>query len=60
MVASAEVHANAGETKTVGVKIRGREFANYADGWQYEPGVFDLHAGSSVGKLEANAKLTIN
>lgn len=60
LVGFAEVRANAGETKTVDVKIRGREFANYADGWQYEPGVFDLHAGSSVGKLEANAKLTIN
>lgn len=60
LVGFAEVTAGAGESKTVDVKIRGREFANYENGWQYEAGSFELNAGSSVGKLEANATLTIN
>ena len=60
LVGFAEVHAAAGESKTVEVKIKGRDFANYHYGWQYEAGTFELLAGSSVGNLEAHAKLSIS
>ena len=59
LVGFAEVRAAAGESKLVEVKIRGREFANYTSGWNYEEGDFELHVGSSVSKLEASAILTI-
>lgn len=59
LVGFAEVHANAGESKQVEVSIRGREFANYENGWNYEAGSFDLHIGSSVEKLEAHTAIEI-
>jgi beta-glucosidase len=59
LVGFAEVHANAGESKRVLVDIRGREFANYENGWNYEAGSFELHVGSSVEKLEAHTAIEI-
>jgi beta-glucosidase len=59
LVGFAEVHANAGESKQVEVNIRGREFANYENGWNYEAGSFELHIGSSVEKLEAHTAIEI-
>jgi beta-glucosidase len=59
LVGFAEVHAAAGESKVVEVPIRGREFANYNNGWNYEAGSFDLHIGSSVEKLEVHTAVEI-
>lgn len=59
LVGFAEVHANVGESKQVKVDIRGREFANYDTGWNYEAGSFDLHFGSSVEKLEVHTAVEI-
>ena len=60
LVGFSEVHANAGETKEVTINIKGREFANYDNGWNYEAGTFLLHAASNVNKLEAEASVTLN
>jgi beta-glucosidase len=51
LVGFAEVHAAAGETKTATITIRGREFADYNNGWNYEAGEFTLHIGSNVNDL---------
>ena len=60
LVGFAEVHANAGESKQVEVKVRGREFANYDGGWKYEAGRFDLHAASSVSEIASTTSLVLN
>jgi beta-glucosidase len=59
LVGFAEVHANAGESKIVNVEVRGREFADWNNGWHYEAGAFELHAASSVSKLEASTSIQI-
>jgi beta-glucosidase len=51
LVGFAEVHAGAGETKTASISIRGREFADWNKGWNFEPGEFTLLIGSSVNDL---------
>lgn len=60
LVGFSEVHANPGETKQVVVNIKGREFANYENGWNYEAGTFQLYAASSVNQLEAETSVTLN
>jgi beta-glucosidase len=60
LVGFAEVTANAGESKIVDVKIRGREFANYDNGWNFEAGSYDLHAASSVNNIEASTSFALN
>jgi beta-glucosidase len=42
------VSAAAGETVTVTLKIKGRAFADWASGWNYEAGAFTLSAARSV------------
>jgi len=54
LVGFAEVWAAAGETKSVAVNIRGREFADWNQGWNYEAGEFTLHIGSNVNDLPAS------
>lgn len=44
----AAVELDAGETSTVTVDVPARAFANWDEGWQYEPGVFQVHVGTSV------------
>jgi beta-glucosidase len=51
LVGFAEVHAGAGETKTASISIRGREFADWNKGWNFEAGEFTLLIGSSVNDL---------
>ncbi len=51
LVGFAEVHAAAGETTSASITIRGREFADYNNGWNFEAGEFTLHIGSSVNDL---------
>lgn len=59
LVGFAEVHANSGESKIVNVEVRGREFADWNNGWNYEAGEFELHAASSVNKLKATTSIQI-
>jgi beta-glucosidase len=59
LVGFAEVHANAGEEKFVSISIKGREFAHWIDGWNYELGTFQLFAGTSVSQLHASKNLVI-
>lgn len=59
LVGFAEVRAEAGKSAIVTVDVRGREFANYDGGWQYEAGNFELHIGSSVEKLEQHKTIEI-
>jgi beta-glucosidase len=59
LVGFAEVRAEAGKSAIVTVDVRGREFANFDGGWQYEAGNFDLHIGSSVEKLEQHTTIEI-
>lgn len=60
LVGFAEVHAAGGEGKVVEVQVRGREFAHYDNGWNYEAGAFDLHIGSSVDKLVFHSQVAIS
>ena len=59
LVGFAELHSNQKETKKVLVRIRGREFANWNSGWEYESGKFDLHVGTSVEKLALQTSIEI-
>lgn len=59
LVGFAEVNAEAGETKQVSVPVRGREFADWNDGWNYEAGDFTLLVGSDVVTLPLNATVSI-
>ncbi len=60
LVGFAEVHAAAGETKTAAITIRGREFADYNNGWNYEPGEFTLHIGSNVNDLPVSFNVVMD
>ncbi|MDH6532552.1 beta-glucosidase [Aurantimicrobium minutum] len=55
------VSAEAGETVSVTLTIKGRAFADWASGWNYEVGTFTLSAARSV-KLDGalNADVTVN
>ncbi|MCU1561538.1 beta-glucosidase [Mycetocola sp.] len=48
LVGYAVVFAEAGETVVATADIPARSFADWQDGWHYEPGTFRLHAGTSV------------
>ena len=59
LVGFAEVNAGPHETVLAKVNIRGREFAHWSDGWQYEGGTFELHVGTSVTSTIANHWVTV-
>jgi beta-glucosidase len=59
LVGFAEVNAGAHETVLATVNIRGREFAHWAKGWEYEAGTFELHIGTSVTNTIANHWVTV-
>jgi beta-glucosidase len=59
LVGFAEVHANAGELKTVNIRIKSRELANWDNGWKFEAGQYQLSAGTSVSKLSAQTQIEI-
>jgi beta-glucosidase len=59
LVGFAEVQADAHESVLVKINIRGREFAHWDAGWQYEPGTFELHVGTSVTNTIANHWVTV-
>jgi beta-glucosidase len=59
LVGFAEVNAGAHETVLAKVNIRGREFAHWASGWEYEAGTFELHIGTSVTNTITNHWVTV-
>jgi beta-glucosidase len=59
LVGFADVLVEAGQSVVATVEIRGREFAHFADGWNYESGSFDILAGSSSDNLPLHATVTI-
>ena len=60
LVGFAEVNAGPHETVLAKVKVRGREFAHWSNGWEYEGGTFELHIGTSVTSTIANHWVTIS
>jgi beta-glucosidase len=56
----AAVTLEAGASAVVELALPARAFANWADGWQYEPGTFAVHVGTSVTQtpLEGSVALT--
>jgi len=48
-----------GESRVVDVLIRGREFANWDNGWKFEEGTFEIHVGTSVENLELHTSIEI-
>lgn len=48
LIGFADLTLEAGESRDVDIVVPARELACYDDGWQYEPGVFEIYAGFSV------------
>jgi beta-glucosidase len=59
LVGFADVVVDAGQSVVAKVEIRGREFAHYADGWNYEAGSFTILAGAASDNLPLSATVTI-
>lgn len=59
LVGFAEVEAAAQESRSVEVEISTRDFAHWQDGWAYEPGIFSLHIGSSVEKIDHTLQIEL-
>jgi beta-glucosidase len=59
LVGFADVVVEAGQSVVAKVQVRGREFAHYADGWNYEAGSFDILAGAASDNLQLHATVTI-
>lgn len=51
LVGFAVTRLDAGESTTAAVSIPRRAFANWDNGWQYEPGTYMLTVGTSVDEL---------
>jgi beta-glucosidase len=56
----ATVVVDAGQTAVVEVTVPLRAFADWQDGWHYEPGSFALHVGTSVGTLPLEVSIDIS
>jgi beta-glucosidase len=59
LVGFADVHLAAGESSTVTIAVKGREFADWNNGWNYESGTFTLLAGSASDALPLSASVSI-
>jgi beta-glucosidase len=60
LVGFATVTLDAGSSARVTIDVPARAFADWRDGaWQYEPGDFTLHAGSSVTELPLTAVVAL-
>jgi beta-glucosidase len=59
LVGFAPVSVAAGHTRTVSVEIPPRAFADWDDGWHYEPGDYTLHVSTSVDDGSA-VQLTVD
>nr|WP_260404723.1 glycoside hydrolase family 3 C-terminal domain-containing protein [Arthrobacter sp. AZCC_0090] len=60
LVASAPVWAESGETVTATLNVPTRMLAYWDNGWQYEPGDYRLHIGTSVSELPLAVDLRLN
>ncbi|MCU1528564.1 MAG: beta-glucosidase [Frondihabitans sp.] len=47
------------ESAVVRVRIGARSFANWDAGWQYEPGLFEVHVGTSVTSTPLSATVEL-
>ncbi|NKQ53952.1 beta-glucosidase [Amycolatopsis sp. K13G38] len=59
LAAFAPVTAAAGRTARVTIPLPQRAFADWRDGWCYEPGEFTVHVGSSVLDLPLTATVRV-
>ncbi|MEB0201556.1 glycoside hydrolase family 3 C-terminal domain-containing protein [Cryobacterium sp. 10S3] len=59
LVGFAAVHAEAGESVVASILVPARAFADWQDGWHFEPGDFRLEAGTSVSALPLGATVTV-
>jgi beta-glucosidase len=59
LVGFATVQAEPGETTNVSIPLPARAFANWDAGWQYEPGEFTVHVGTSVTATPLEASITL-
>ena len=59
LVGHAVVRAEPGVTDDVELRLARRRFAHWADGWQVEPGGYDLHVGFAVDDLRHTATVTL-
>ena len=59
LVGFALVHADAGATEEVTVQVGRRRFAHFDDGWQVEPGTYQLHVGTAVDTLHHSLEATL-
>jgi beta-glucosidase len=59
LVGFAPVRVPAGETARVQITVPTRLLAYWQDGWQYEPGTYQLRVGTSVTDLPLTAKLEL-
>lgn len=59
LVGFTDVRLAAGESATVSIDVKGREFAHWNNGWQYESGTFTLLAGSSSANLPFSVSVSI-
>ncbi|WBM79422.1 glycoside hydrolase family 3 C-terminal domain-containing protein [Cryobacterium breve] len=59
LVGFAAVHADAGESVVASILVPARAFADWQDGWHFEPGDFRLEAGTSVSALPLGATVTV-
>jgi beta-glucosidase len=55
----AAVTLDAGASALVELALPARAFANWADGWQYEPGTFAVHVGTSVTQTPLEGSVTL-
>lgn len=60
LVGFTEVHVEANETVLAKIDIRGREFAHWSEGWEYEAGAFELHVGTSVTDIFASRTVVVS
>ena len=59
LVGFAPVRVPAGETARVQITVPTRLLAYWQDGWQYEPGAYQLRVGTSVTDLPQTAKVEL-
>ncbi|GAB3615660.1 glycoside hydrolase family 3 C-terminal domain-containing protein [Okibacterium endophyticum] len=59
LVGFAPVRAEPGQTQTVRVSVPRRMLAHWQDGWQYEPGEYELRVGTSVLDLTGSVPIEL-
>jgi beta-glucosidase len=59
LIGFADAVLASGESRVVDVVVRGRDFAHWDNGWQFEAGAFEIHVGTSVENLELNTSIEI-